>query len=76
MSRPGRVDWKVEAVIDRELIAGEIIQLLNILKRQRISCIVSASDMDEALTEASKRLEQHMGIPYRFVKNLHPRLLK
>ncbi|MEM2997306.1 MAG: hypothetical protein QXK52_07335 [Candidatus Bathyarchaeia archaeon] len=76
MSRPSRVDWKVEATVDRELITDEIAQLLGILKRQRISCIVSASDEDEAINEASKRLENHMGIPSRFVKNLHPKMLR
>lgn len=76
VNKPSRVDWKVEATVDRELIVEEIIQLLSILKRQRISCIVSAVDEDEALGEASRRLEHHMGIPKRFVRNLHPKVLR
>jgi hypothetical protein len=54
----------------------EIVQLLEILKRQRISCIVAAVDEDEAMEKASKHLEVHMRIPNRFVKNLHPKMLR
>jgi hypothetical protein len=71
-----KVDWKVEATVDRELIMDEIVQLLEILKRQRISCIVAAVDEDEAIERASRHLEVHMGIPNRFVKSLHPKMLK
>ncbi|MBS7653265.1 hypothetical protein KEJ13_09090 [Candidatus Bathyarchaeota archaeon] len=59
MNREVKVDWKVEAIVDREFIVEEAIQLLSILERQRISCIVSAAEEDEAITEASKRLELH-----------------
>ncbi|MEM2127117.1 MAG: hypothetical protein QXH67_02725 [Candidatus Bathyarchaeia archaeon] len=76
MSKAERVDWKVEATVHREQIMEEVIQLLTILKRQKISCIVSASDEDEAITEASNRLETKMGNQGRFVKNLNPKMLR
>lgn len=70
------MDWKVEATIDREKMVEEIVQLLNILKRQKIYCIISAEDEAGAREEAMRRLEQHMGIPGRFVRSLHPRRLR
>jgi hypothetical protein len=76
LGRPERLDWRVEVTVDREPVAEEIIQLLEILKRRRISCIVAAVDEDEAVERASRHLEIHMGIPNRFMRNLHPRMLR
>ena len=72
-----KTDWKVKAILNKELIVEDILKLVAILKRQLpVSCIVSAADEDEAIAEASKRLETHMGIPMKCVKELQARRLR
>jgi hypothetical protein len=65
-----KVDWRVEATVDREFMVEEMDQLPEIRRRRRISCIVSA------MKEASRRLGDHRRILKRFVGNLHPRMLR
>ncbi|MEM4727475.1 MAG: hypothetical protein QXD04_04400, partial [Candidatus Bathyarchaeia archaeon] len=72
-----RVDWKVEARIDRDQVVEDIIQLVGVLRRQRpVTCIVSASDEDGAIAEAYKRFETHMKIPSKYIRELVPRRLR
>jgi hypothetical protein len=71
-----KVDWRVEATVDRGFMVEEMDQLPEIRRRRRISCIVAAVDEDEAVERASRHLEIHMGIPNRFMRNLHPRMLR
>ena len=70
-----KTDWKIMVVLDREAITEDINDLVKILARQRVNCIVSANDRDEALTEAKKHLQRFAGIPEKYLKALHPRRL-
>jgi len=67
-----KTDWKINAVLDREAITEDINDLVKILARQRVNCIVSAEDSDEALAEAKKHLQRYAGIPEKYLKALHP----
>jgi hypothetical protein len=70
-----KTDWKIKAVLDREAITGDINNLVKILARQRVNCVVSANNVDEALIEAKKHLQRYAGIPEKYLKALHPRRL-
>jgi len=70
-----KTDWKIKAIIDREAITEDINDLVKILARQRVNCIISANNRDEALTEAKKHLQLYAGIPEKYLKALHPRRL-
>lgn len=65
-------DWKVTAVLNRDVLEEDIAALVGVLKRQRVYVIVSASDDGEAREEAEKHFEKVCGISSRYVKALNP----
>jgi len=71
----GKTDWKVQAILDRDQLEEDIGALVEILKRQRVSCIVDADSEETARMAASHHMKVHMGIPPRYVRALHPRRL-
>lgn len=68
-----RSDWKVKATLDRDALVEDIVRLVEILKRQRVYCIVSARDAEEAKWKGSDHIDLYMNIPPRYVKAMHPR---
>lgn len=70
-----KTDWVVNAILDRDKLEEDIQALVRILKKQRVYCVVQASDGDEALKKAANHVRTYMKIPLRYVKALNPRRL-
>lgn len=70
-----KTDWKVTAVLDRDFIVGLIVDLLAVLKRQKVYCVVSAGGAEEAVEAAKTHLWHHAGVLPSYVKVYHPRRL-
>ena len=68
-------DWKVQVVLDRKAIVEEITKLVQILARQRVAVVVSASDSERAIEKASAHLELYAGISEAYIKAFNPRKL-
>lgn len=68
-------DWKVEITLDRGALAKDINTLVHILARQRVFCIVSAGNSEEAVGKTKEHLIQHGEVPLCYVKAMTPRRL-
>jgi hypothetical protein len=68
-------DWKVRATLDRDLLVEDIAKLAGILARQRVGCVVSAVDEEDAVEKAKTHLLRYSGIPEAYMKTLNPRRL-
>ena len=68
-----RTDWAVRVVLDRDALVEDIHGLLDILRRQRVRVVVSASNSEEAEEEARLHLERVFKIPPRYVRSLRLR---
>lgn len=68
-------DWKVRATLDRDLLVEDIAKLAGILARQRVGCVVSAVDEEDAVEKAKAHLLRYRGIPEAYIEELHPRRL-
>jgi len=68
-------DWKVQVVLDRKALVEDITKLAQILARQRVAVIVSASSRELAEEKARVYLPLHAGISWCYVKSLSSRRL-
>ena len=68
-------DWKVQVVLDRKAIVEDITKLAQILARQRVTVIVSASDSEDAIDRAKTHLILQTGILESYMKAFNPRRL-
>lgn len=68
-------DWKVQVILDRKAIVEDITRLAQILARQRVAVIVSASNSEEAIDKARAHLELHAEISESYMKAFNPRRL-
>lgn len=72
-------DWKGTLVMDKEALKEELEFLKQLLEeypsRRYPSCIISATDEDDARLKTTQRFIKHFKIPLRFHKNLRVRRL-
>jgi hypothetical protein len=68
-------DWKVQVVLDKKAIVEDITKLAQILARQRLAVIVSASSREEAEEKAKNHLLLHAGISEAYLKAYNSRRL-
>ena len=70
------MDWKVWAAIDRKALIADIEAMLGILKRQRVYCIVTAFDREEAESQAVDHLDKLGKISPRYIRSLNARRMR